>query len=194
MNEHTGGPYGAGPTPESERVDGWPGTVPLDEVVQGQVIRRIQAENERLAEDLALYGNAYTVSGKRVPPEDVMTFTATAGELQSAVADHVCDPDIDHDHDPVSQTVDNLKNELCKGIETTIRGQDEFLTMLDELLDDTLHDDHCYIHPNDTECVCIIGVIRAVLPPCGAVVDKGNGVYWKCVRNAHPASPERHVF
>ena len=104
---------------------------------------------------------------------------------------HVCDPDI---------------GERCQGGEsaTEIRTQDELLTDLDELLDNALHDDHCYITPNDTVCVCVIGRLRAVLPPCGAVQirkvatqgafgGEGRSV-WKCLRNAHPASPDRHYF
>lgn len=135
-------------------------------------------DTERLAEDLWMFGNAYTVNGRRVPPEDVV------------VHEHVCDPDIDHDHDPLP----SVQETGWTAQVARIHSQDEFLTVLDELLDNALHDDRCYTHPSDTECVCIIGRVRAVLPPCGAIVDKGNGVYWKCHRNAHPASPGRHVF
>lgn len=96
------------------------------------------------------------------------------------------------------QTVENLSNELCVGAEPdqpTVT-QDELLTALDELLDSALHDDRCYIHENDTECVCVIGKVRAALPPCGAVQapPSGEGYVYKCHRNAHPASPDRHVF
>jgi len=96
----------------------------------------------------------------------------------------------------VRQTLENLANELCVGAEPDqpVKSQDELLTALDELLDSSLHDDGCYIDAHDTTCRCIIGRIRAVLPPCGAAQDKGNGVFWKCHRNAHPASPDRHVF
>lgn len=99
------------------------------------------------------------------------------------------------------QTVENLSNELCVGAEPdqpTVT-QDELLTALDELLDSALHDDACYIHENDTECVCVIGKVRAALPPCGA-----GSLVWgppdqpakavRCHRNAHPSSPDRHVF
>lgn len=143
----------------------------------------MSGEQERLDIDRIMFGNAYTVNGKRVPPEDVVVHEVLTPSGTERIGYQV-----------QPKTVDNLQTELCKGVETTIRGQDEFLTLLDELLDDTLHDDRCYIHPSDTECVCIIGRIRAVLPPCGAVVDKGNGVYWKCVRNAHPTSPDRHTY
>lgn len=88
--------------------------------------------------------------------------------------------------------------------EPTIHTQEEFLTALDVLLDHTLHADECYCDPNDTVCVCVIGKVRATLPPCGATRiqrvntqgafgGEGQTVY-KCTRNAHPASPDRHVF
>lgn len=76
--------------------------------------------------------------------------------------------------------------------------QDELLTLLDELLDNALHDDRCYIDPDNTTCVCVIGKVRAALPPCGAVYrpanpQRGDRIV-TCHRNAHPASPDRHVF
>lgn len=97
-----------------------------------------------------------------------------------------------------AQTVENLSNELCVGAEPdqpTVT-QDELLTALDELLDSALHDDRCYIHENDTECVCVIGKVRAALPPCGMIIYSGaeGSKPYKCHRNAHPASPDRHVF
>ena len=97
------------------------------------------------------------------------------------------------------QTVESLANEMCSGVEpaTPVRTQDEFLTFLDELLDSTLHDDHCYVNPSDTVCGCIIGRIRAALPPCGAVrpAPGTNGrKVWPCIRTAHPASPDAHYF
>lgn len=99
-----------------------------------------------------------------------------------------------------AQTVENLFNELCVGAEPdqpTVT-QDELLTALDELLDSALHDERCYIHENDTECVCVIGKVRAALPPCGATYrpahpQRGDRVV-TCHRNAHPSSPDRHVF
>jgi hypothetical protein len=98
------------------------------------------------------------------------------------------------------QTVEGLSNELCVGAEPDqpTKTQDELLTALDELLDSALHDDACYIHENDTECVCVIGKVRAALPPCGATYrpahpQRGDRVV-QCHRNAHPASPDRHVF
>lgn len=105
-------------------------------------------------------------------------------------------------YDFTPQTVENLSNELCVGAEPdqpTVT-QDELLTALDELLDSALHDERCYIHENDTECVCVIGKVRAALPPCGATSTYGNisdlaDSYTRvCHRNAHPSSPDRHVF
>lgn len=108
-------------------------------------------------------------------------------------------PDPNH-YGAVAQTVENLSNELCVGAEPdqpTVT-QDELLTALDELLDSALHDDRCYIHENDTECVCVIGKVRTALPPCGATYrpahpQRGDRVV-TCHRNAHPSSPDRHVF
>lgn len=84
----------------------------------------------------------------------------------------------------------------------SIRSQEEFLTALDELLDHTLHADECYIDAAQTECVCVIGKVRAAMPPCGAVRPRPfedqrltqPRKYWTCHRNAHPASPDRHTF
>lgn len=82
--------------------------------------------------------------------------------------------------------------------EPRIHSQEEFLTALDVLLDHTLHADECYIDDAQTECVCVIGKVRAVLPPCGATYrpkhpQRGDRIA-TCLRNAHPASPDRHVF
>lgn len=78
----------------------------------------------------------------------------------------------------------------------SIRTQEEFLTALDELLDHTLHAEGCYIDPNDTTCVCVIGKVRAVLPACMVKQPppSGEGDLWSCVRTAHLASPDRHVW
>lgn len=137
-------------------------------------------------------------------------------------AGHVCDPDIDHDHDPVTD-YERLRMDLLMfgnayvrdgkrvppedvvvltfGLpepRTTIRSQEELLTDLDELLDNAQHEDTCFINPADTVCGCIIGRIRTILPPCGAVYrpanpQRGDRIVM-CLRNAHPSSPDRHVF
>lgn len=83
-----------------------------------------------------------------------------------------------------------------------IHSQEEFLTALDTLLDHTLHADECYIDDAQTECVCVIGKVRAALPPCGATQlpayptpeNRDPTRAWQCTRNAHPASPDRHTF
>lgn len=75
--------------------------------------------------------------------------------------------------------------------------QDELLTTLDELLDNAVHSDLCYVNPDDTVCFCLIGLVRAVLPPFPVVQPPPSGegmILWRCVRTAHPASPDRHVF
>lgn len=79
----------------------------------------------------------------------------------------------------------------------SIHTQEEFLTALDELLDHTLHLDTCYIEPHDSTCVCVIGMVRAVLPACEATYPRELTVdpsQWRCVRTAHLASPDRHVW
>ena len=117
------------------------------------------------------------------------------GQMVAGLVERMPPPDVVQ-----AQTVENLANELCVGAEPdrAVSTQDELLTALDELLDNTLHDDRCYIGENDTTCVCIIGAIRSVLPPCGAVYrpahpQRGDRIV-TCHRNAHPASPDRHVF
>lgn len=97
-----------------------------------------------------------------------------------------------------------LRHLLAGVVATTgsIRTQEEFLTALDELLDHTLHAEGCYIDPNDTTCVCVIGQVRAVLPACEATQlppyptpDNQDPTHaWHCVRTAHLASPDRHVW
>ena len=72
--------------------------------------------------------------------------------------------------------------------------QDELLTQLDELLDRALHGPECFIDPDDTLCHCVIGKVRAALPPCPEYAMSPGGRPYKCHRNAHPASPDRHVF
>lgn len=141
------------------------GTLFYDEAVRLNNTLPGLTDNERLGLDLALHGNAYTVDGKRVPPESVVVHTA---------------------------------DETCQGVDSPkVRTQDELLAELDELLDNALHDSHCFINEADTHCACVIGAIRAVLPPCGAVVPapgKRPDVYWKCLRTAHPASPNNHWY
>jgi hypothetical protein len=72
----------------------------------------------------------------------------------------------------------------------------ELLTLLDEMLDRTIHSDACHIDPDDTTCFCVIGQLRSVLPPCPVKQPppSGEGDLWSCTRKAHPASPDRHVW
>lgn len=73
---------------------------------------------------------------------------------------------------------------------------EELLTLLDEMLDRTVHSDACHIDPDDTVCVCVIGQLRSVLPPCTVEYPlvPGDAKLWHCTRKAHPASPDRHVW
>jgi len=101
---------------------------------------------------------------------------------------------------PISDSqVDNLLAELEAAPEVAYSTHDELLTALDELLDNALHSEECYIDPDDTHCTCVIGKVRAVLPRCEATQPKPRrpfeeNVVWRCQRSAHPASPDRHVF
>lgn len=72
----------------------------------------------------------------------------------------------------------------------------ELLTLLDEMLDRTVHSSACHIDPDDTTCFCVIGQLRSVLPPCPVKQPppSGEGDLWHCTRKAHPASPDRHVW
>jgi len=65
----------------------------------------------------------------------------------------------------------------------------ELQAHLADLLEDALHSDDCYINPDETVCVCLIGRVRAVLAHC----EERRG-QWLCIRPAHPDSPHRHVF
>jgi hypothetical protein len=68
-----------------------------------------------------------------------------------------------------------------------------------DLLDNALHLEGCYITPDETTCVCLIGKLRALLPLCaqprtqGGYFD-GEATYWRCVRHIHPSAPDAHVF
>lgn len=100
----------------------------------------------------------------------------------------------------VAICVQQLLAELEAEPVVTLTTQEELLTALDELLDNALHGPECYIGPEDTHCVCVIDRVRAVLPRCEAVQERGrlgepgDTSYWRCQRSAHPASPDRHFF
>lgn len=140
----------------------------------------------RLQLDVLLFGQAFTLDGIRVPPEGVV--------LHQAATVHVTHADADE-----CARIFNLG--FAEAVEQytgagSIHTQEEFLTALDELLDHTLHAEGCYIDPNDTTCVCVIGAVRAVLPPCMVKQPppSGEGDLWSCTRSVHPASPDRHVW
>lgn len=104
----------------------------------------------------------------------------------------------------VPQTPENLLAELEAQPVIELTTQEQLLTALDELLDNALHGDECYVNPNDTICFCVIGTIRDALPQCEAVQMRASSDYrglpvhgakaWRCQRTAHPANPDRHVF
>lgn len=58
----------------------------------------------------------------------------------------------------------------------------------------------CYITPDETECHCLIGKVKAVLPLCtatklGPITEELDfGEYWRCVMIEHPDNPEHHHF
>lgn len=94
----------------------------------------------------------------------------------------------------VPQTVDNLLAEIEASPVVELTTQEELLTALDELLDNALHSDECYVDPDNTTCLCVIGKVRAALPRCEVHQLTTFGPPWQCQRTAHPASPDRHVF
>lgn len=61
-------------------------------------------------------------------------------------------------------------------------------------LDEAMHLEGCYIDPNDTHCVCVVGKLRAVLPQCEARLIDYPGKPLRCLRIVHPSTPDRHVF
>jgi hypothetical protein len=97
-------------------------------------------------------------------------------------------------------TLAELEAILAADTPVVLTPQDDLLTALDELLDNALHSDRCYIGPNDTTCVCVIGKVRAALPLCEAVQDRPmlgeprDTSYWRCQRTAHPSQPAQHYF
>lgn len=106
---------------------------------------------------------------------------------------------------PEPQTVDNLLAEIEASPVMELTPQADLLGAIEELLDNALHSDECYVSPDDTICFCLIAAVRAALPKCEAIKAPttlefqpiGNGhiaKVWRCVRTAHPASPDRHVF
>lgn len=120
------------------------------------------------AMDLMLYGNAYLVDGKRVPPEAVLVVDEQDCGTPEARKLYATD-----------------QNDLAEAIA--------------DQLDHALHLEGCYIGPEETHCVCLVGRIRALLPSCteprtqGGYFD-GEATYWRCVRTVHPSDPDRHFF
>ena len=83
----------------------------------------------------------------------------------------------------------------------TAAEQGQLVEEISDLLDNALHLEGCYIGPDETHCVCVIGVLRAVLPQCGYVETfnriRSDGVLTdtrSCLRTEHPTAPYQHVF
>lgn len=72
--------------------------------------------------------------------------------------------------------------------------QPELVEGLADLLEDALHSPLCYIDPDETHCMCLIGQVKALLPLCEATTDNGHGIKWRCVRTIHPSTPDMHSF
>lgn len=86
--------------------------------------------------------------------------------------------------------------------------EQSLLVALTELLTEAQHPvGVCYITPDETECHCLIGRVKAVLPRCQerrtAYGHNTTGVqrlgepaepYWRCVLIEHPDNPDGHQF
>lgn len=76
----------------------------------------------------------------------------------------------------------------------TTEGEQAYLVeRLAEILDDAMHLEACFVTPDETACVCIVGGVRAVLPACGQAQQHGARS-WRCLRSVHPSEPDRHYF
>lgn len=84
----------------------------------------------------------------------------------------------------------------------TPEAQQRLAEHLADLLDNAMHLEACYVSPDNTECVCVIGRLRAVLPRCDYTELKNrpwNGtevltVSRQCLRTVHPTAHWKHVF
>jgi hypothetical protein len=191
--------------------------IPLGEVCDDPIHGGTVAAH--LAIDLALTGNAYyDGEGKRVPPEDVTGIAVDGSVVATAHQDregntvveafnrqrklvegHVKECAKQQWRDlnctcPPRQTVENLTAELGNGVPPTPQHvQADLILALDELLSASQHLPWCEIGPDDTNCLCLIGMVRAVMPMCTHVETQVGSRKWRCIRHAHPSDPDNHV-
>ena len=84
--------------------------------------------------------------------------------------------------------------------------EQSLLVDLTEILTEAQHAPGCYIDPEETHCVCLIGKVKAVLPRCQETRNSYGGPaeparlgepsepYWRCVLIEHPDNPDGHNF
>lgn len=213
-------PVGAwGPGPESFSEDD------RDQTTREQAGYPELSEAQKLAIDMSVTGSAwFDADGKRVAPESALR--RLLGKTRCGVEGKFLSPVIAAAAPGIGSAIHAaMEAERSEAIEQALKPgalpepfgplnltewtaamladwqdatitSEELLTLLDEMLDRTLHSDACHIDPDDTTCICVIGQLRSVLPPCTATQPppSGQGDLWHCTRKAHPASPDRHVW
>lgn len=80
--------------------------------------------------------------------------------------------------------------------------QDALAEELADTLDNARHLEGCYVTPDETACVCVIGRLRAMLPRCAYTELKNKP--WnetetltesrQCLRTVHPSAAWKHVY
>jgi hypothetical protein len=78
---------------------------------------------------------------------------------------------------------------------------DDLAEEIADTLDNAMHLEACYVRPDETRCVCVIGKLRAVLPRCGHVdtinrpgPDGVLSYTRECLRTVHPSAAHKHVY
>lgn len=157
------------PYPDEPEPSGWPGEIPLDDVIRG-----LMPTPEEYAEQAQqLRDEQYAKAGLPLPGD------ATKGVMGRLLG-----------QDPGKMTAEMLADW------GTPIPQAELVTELDRLLSNTVHAPYCEIGPDDTNCYCLISAVRAVMPICGHVryADVLHTKAWKCFRHSHPSQPDSHNY
>jgi hypothetical protein len=84
----------------------------------------------------------------------------------------------------------------------TTEQQHQLAEAIADLCDNAMHLEACYVTPDETECVCLIGKLRATLPEC-EYTELRNWAWneteiltesRRCLRTVHPTAYWKHVF